>query len=322
MKGSKSTGHPSAAHSVELAVRLFEGALAQPADRYRSWMLQVVAQAFEAQGAIWRRGRVGATAHALTVWGLPPQFARAWEASADINPLKLQTQQVENEASALSLMCAPDAVVETRLYRRVLQRHGVRDALGIRVVDALLGLETEIVLSRSASVEYSQGQIDLLNDVAPAMVAAASQAYFLSLAKPSARHPHRASAVVDPAGGVLDAQWAFRDLVHAHYPGWSGRRLPFELPDDLNGSELSVDALRVYAEHHNELTLLRIWEPQALDGLTEREREIAHELVAGTTYKQVARDLSLSTSTIANHAHRIYRKLGVKNRRELSAKLE
>lgn len=316
MKGLKNTGQ-----FLRLATEMFEGALAQPADRYRSWMLEMVSAAFAADGAIWRRGQLGAPAHALTVWNLTPQFARAWESSTDINPLKLHMQAHPDSASGLALSTQPDALEQTRVYRRVLRQHGVRDAIGIRVVDPVLALETEIILSRSSRHTFASEDAERLEQVAPAMVAAASQAYFLSLARPSAALADRPSAVVDPAGGVLEAQWGFRRLLQRHYPKWTGRRLPFELPDDLNKASISVDGLRVYAEHLNELTLLRIWEPERLDGLTAREREIAEQLAAGTTYKQMARDLGLSTSTVANHAHRIYRKLGVKNRRELTAEL-
>ena len=48
--------------------------------------------------------------------------------------------------------------------------------------------------------------------------------------------------------------------------------------------------------------------------LTEREREIVSLLASGKTYKQVARALQLSQSTIRNHLHNVYQKLDVVDR--------
>ena len=65
------------------------------------------------------------------------------------------------------------------------------------------------------------------------------------------------------------------------------------------------------------MTLLRVWEREQLEVLTEREREIADLLVQGASYKLVAQQLDLSPSTAANHVHRIYGKLEIGRKREL-----
>jgi two-component system OmpR family response regulator len=48
--------------------------------------------------------------------------------------------------------------------------------------------------------------------------------------------------------------------------------------------------------------------------LTERELEVVGLLAAGKTYKQVARALDLSQSTVRNHLHNVYHKLNVVDR--------
>ena len=64
-------------------------------------------------------------------------------------------------------------------------------------------------------------------------------------------------------------------------------------------------------------SLLYARKVQALDGLSPREQEIARALAAGKTLKSVARQYGIATSTVANHASRIYRKLGIYRREEL-----
>jgi DNA-binding response OmpR family regulator len=48
--------------------------------------------------------------------------------------------------------------------------------------------------------------------------------------------------------------------------------------------------------------------------LTEREREVVTLLSDGRTYKQVANAMRLSQSTVRNHLHNVYCKLGVVDR--------
>ncbi|TAM24225.1 MAG: response regulator transcription factor, partial [Nevskiaceae bacterium] len=48
-----------------------------------------------------------------------------------------------------------------------------------------------------------------------------------------------------------------------------------------------------------------------------REQQIARALGEGKTFKSIARNCGIAVSTVANHATRIYRKLGVYRREEL-----
>ena len=56
-------------------------------------------------------------------------------------------------------------------------------------------------------------------------------------------------------------------------------------------------------------------------GLTPREREIAHLLARGLSYKEISGQLFVSLSTVQTHVGRIYGKLGVNNKTELSRRL-
>jgi DNA-binding CsgD family transcriptional regulator len=56
--------------------------------------------------------------------------------------------------------------------------------------------------------------------------------------------------------------------------------------------------------------------------LTKREAEIALELARGTKSKALAAELKLSAHTVVEYTRRIYKKLGVKNRVELSRRIQ
>ena len=56
------------------------------------------------------------------------------------------------------------------------------------------------------------------------------------------------------------------------------------------------------------------------DALTPREAEVMELLQAGRSNAEIANELGVSIETVRSHARRVYRKLGVKTRRELLAR--
>ena len=55
-----------------------------------------------------------------------------------------------------------------------------------------------------------------------------------------------------------------------------------------------------------------------LDQLTPREREVLRHLARGYTYKEIARQLTISVKTVETHASAVLRKLQLSNRHALS----
>jgi len=66
------------------------------------------------------------------------------------------------------------------------------------------------------------------------------------------------------------------------------------------------------------VTVFHVQEKNAMpvEALSNRENEILHWLAKGLLYKEIAEQLSISTSTVRQHIHRIYEKLHVQNRTE------
>lgn len=60
-------------------------------------------------------------------------------------------------------------------------------------------------------------------------------------------------------------------------------------------------------------------QPNSRLNLTQRETDIVRQIARGQRNKEVARKLAISEGTVKMHLHRIYEKLEVKNRTELSA---
>jgi DNA-binding NarL/FixJ family response regulator len=60
---------------------------------------------------------------------------------------------------------------------------------------------------------------------------------------------------------------------------------------------------------------------EASDALTARELAVARALAAGKSSRVVATEHGLSVHTVVEYTRRIYRKLGLKSRAELAARL-
>ena len=58
-----------------------------------------------------------------------------------------------------------------------------------------------------------------------------------------------------------------------------------------------------------------------MNNLSPREREVAHELARGKMRPEIAKQFGVSVNTVATIGKRVYAKLGVKRRAELSARL-
>lgn len=98
-------------------------------------------------------------------------------------------------------------------------------------------------------------------------------------------------------------------------------RLPFPLPrpeaGKVNTVRLGPVFLRVSAQ--GSLYVVHARRPRPTDALSPREQQVAQALAEGKTFKRIAQQLGLSSSTVANHTASIYRKLGVFRREDLLA---
>lgn len=82
--------------------------------------------------------------------------------------------------------------------------------------------------------------------------------------------------------------------------------------DILNAIHLASRGLHVLPRTADEVP-----EPPGPELLTPREADVLELLQAGKSNGQIAQDLSVSVETVRTHARNIYRKLGVRTRREL-----
>lgn len=125
-------------------------------------------------------------------------------------------------------------------------------------------------------------------------------------------------AICDKQGYFHEIQPATLDLLQQYYPEHNLSRAPFS----LNEHKQALDTgLSLTLRQLDDLYSLEIWPTGPFDQLTEREKTIANAVSQGKTFKQIAKDLNLSPSTVANHLYRVYQKLNIQSRNQLAEML-
>lgn len=138
--------------------------------------------------------------------------------------------------------------------------------------------------------------------------------WLYSLGRPS----RGSTALVDAHGTIYACSSRFRELLVSEFGPQSLTSLPQPLPETTEGDGLFVQGdLHFRQARHGNLFLVHARKALPMDGLSPREQEIARALGTGKTFKSVARQFGIAVSTVANHASRIYKKLGIFRREEL-----
>jgi DNA-binding CsgD family transcriptional regulator len=133
------------------------------------------------------------------------------------------------------------------------------------------------------------------------------------------RNNRGAAALIDDQGAIYVASKRFRDLLTQEFGEQDHHSLPCPPPAEAlaeNGG-FAFGTVHFRLSKQGPLNMVYARKSVALDDLSPREQQIARALANGKTFKTVARQYTIAISTVANHASRIYKKLGIFRREEL-----
>src|SRR5215208_6056598 len=162
----------------------------------------------------------------------------------------------------------------------------------------------------------------------------------------------RGAAAHCEAGGLLRCDRQAEEMLKVFFSDASdGSTMPVELRGLTEGAQLGTPGIRrtLVMEGHGERlrievtavgkgkTQLHLWReplpepmhlgpepvtsPSPVDGLTQREREVALLVADGLRSREVAERLGIASQTVKSHLKTIFDKLGVRNRVELARRL-
>jgi len=122
-------------------------------------------------------------------------------------------------------------------------------------------------------------------------------------------------AICDSAGIYHAVESGFLDIIELHTGTQHHQKFPFELKGI--DKKYSEGKLQISQAKLGDLYRISLRIKNKLDDLSDREKQVVAGICQGNTFKQIARNLGLSPSTVSNHLYRIYLKIGINSRSEL-----
>jgi DNA-binding CsgD family transcriptional regulator/GAF domain-containing protein len=269
-------------------------------------------------------------------------FVARYEREArDVDPVLAEAYETGKATYNRALMSAEEWE-ESAVFRRAYRLHGIRHVVevpvegsgrvignlhfatsdaeqdfgpvDIRLAEALAGL-----LGQTIARINSQDQIEQQRDEALAALELAGAAVVVS--DPLAPGPRLNDAARRLLATVVDAEERLNALlVRPAGGGAFSRRVEVELAGSgagvlhANSAPLRGQLVTILELHRGELGIAAA----PLTVLTPREAEVAKLIVDGLADREIAGRLQLSHHTVSQHVKRIYRKLNVGSRVELT----
>jgi DNA-binding NarL/FixJ family response regulator len=132
-----------------------------------------------------------------------------------------------------------------------------------------------------------------------------------------------AAREADELGFLLDALWTRLDLGSALIASDTARAKQVLVAVVEAAEACGAHTVAEVAARHLRSLGVRTWQRGAAGGaaLTDRERAIAQLIAEGASNPEIARQLFLSRKTIERHVSNVLKKVGVRNRAELAARV-
>lgn len=212
--------------------------------------------------------------------------------------------------------------VKHRAYLQHCAIYGIEHALCTCQVSPVTQVTTFISFYRAdPDAAFSQTDRTTKEILVPHMIEAMRINLFSFLRGPQSGNVHEvgALAICDQAGTLYETTPRFPEVLQAAWPDWSGPRLPLPV-DTLQGPDpirWTIYGLKFEAAPCRDLFLLSVVRENVLDRLSSRQLEVATMLAQGKRYKDIARELAISPSTVTNHVNQIHNRLKIKGREDL-----
>lgn len=298
---------------------------------YRDWALSQLQNLIDFDGAIWSNGHQQTVRfHNHTLVNVPESLTQCLLDYLSINPLA--DKLFDNLGSPIDMrdLMTDEDFYRSEIYLKCFKPHGIERILSSVHMDERTGLFTLLTLYRfERDNPFSESDKQSQKQALYHLLTAAKHALFLQLEHSGDNkikaHKNSHKAICDKQGYFHQVQTSFIDLLERYYlknnnvkenvPRNSLVKLPFAL--DTTKQAYEVDGLQVELKLFNDLVIVEIWPQGPLDSLSLREQEIVQTLAKGLTFKEAARVLDLSPSTVSNHLYRIYQKLNIGSKGEL-----
>jgi len=285
--------------------------------KFRYWALNELQTLIDFDAAIWSTGHLTTrTFHTHTTIGLPEDFPGQLIKYLPINPISKLLFSRVGEPVDMSDALDDEAFFKSEIYASVFKPQQITRILSSVHIEQRSGIYTLLTLYRKKpNNRFLQNEKIMYRRALFHLLSSASQACMLNLKNyDSDKISH--TAICDKHGVYHEAETLFLDQMEEYFPDYSGQSLPFKIPeDDIKHIQ---NKLHISSEKLGDLFRITIRPTTPLDELTQRELQVVNGVSQGMSFKQIAKKLTISPSTVSNHLYRIYQKLHISNRTELA----
>jgi DNA-binding CsgD family transcriptional regulator len=307
-----------------LILSLYRSAREMLAEQFKTVALELVRAAVAFDSALW----------ATDLGGEPGAFTSVYLLHQPTAMMENYTRFQNGDALASAALHHPGTtfdlygVHKVREFRRMTvyaehcQAYGIEQALCTASPQPETGLWTIVSLYRDdPSRPFSEADLRYVQEIYPHLAEACHlNLYLHATGAMDGDASEEPGAVVDRAGYVHTAAPEFIRRALQEWVAWDGRALPRNvLPALLPRGQFRGRRIRLTARPLGDLYRVSARPSVALDGLTDRQRQITVALARGLSYKAIARKFNISPTTVNHHTSAIYERIGVHTRAELAA---
>ena len=294
---------------------------ATPSGEFRRRALDLLKRTLPFDSGLWGTFTLTAAGphpHRRFLYELPDEMLAEYE---QVKQHDIVNQQaVANCGRTLNVPLTDSASTAHPSIVRHARRWRMEHTLATMLHESPINLYTAVCLYRNdAAAPYSESDRRFKEGVVPHLVQAWHINAIHVLDPPAAvRGVRRARALVDQFGVVHNAEPGFAALLDLEVPGWQGPRLPASVVSMLEpgaaehkGRAVVISCLRRLPDH---TLVIRARSRAPIDGLSRRELLVAREFASGKNYKEIAKQLGTSPTTVRSQLQVVYLKLSVRTK--------
>lgn len=303
---------------------LHRGAAEQPFEAFADWALEALKAYVPFDSGLWASGH--ATPEGAPVVHTHWLHRQPAQLMVDYAPIAHHDTVFAASLRQPGVSVVADARANVpAVFDAYIDRYRIEHILNTCDVDPLSGLLNDIALWRSERTRpFVEEERRFMQAAFPHLIEACTRNRLARLAGAASSRSIGAwsAAAADRAGILHIAENRFPQLLREEWPQWCGPRLPPLLSEAVSRGEsqrIAGQRIIVKTAPLHDVLLLQARPRIAVDGLTQREREIARHTAEGLSHKDIARLLDLSPATVRNHLSSACRRLGVRNKAQLAA---
>lgn len=262
----------------------------------------------------------GPVVHNSFLYGLPIEFFTDWKQVRHCDTLGDLDRLVHGKAAVASVL---DANIDLR-FRDWAAKYGLAYMLCICTLDNRFGLTTFLSVYRQAlNRPFSSEEKRRLEEIIPHLAAALEINRSNHLVRLQAETmTTTARAICDSYGLLHQMDDSFAHALAAEWPEWAGSKLPEALIEQLrhrSSMPYVGTAVHIRLSKVAGLYLVESRPRSLLDRLSPQELTAIRHFGEGISYKEVARRMDISPTTVRHYLRCAYKKLRMHDKSQIAS---